>query len=398
MISRSKNIFFLIFLVLFEAAVYLSNDMILPALPTVVKDFGKGESFIPASLGIFLFGSIAIQLIIGPLSDRYGRRPTMFAGGAVVLLGNAIGMFCPDMLSFFAGRIFQGMGTCFVGVAGYACVHELYKEKEAVHVISMMSSVALLAPLIGPFLGSLILINYEWRYIFATTFVLSGLGIFGLWLSMPETLSTQNKIKFNLTKTIDDYKKILQNKEFLLGTLAWGTTFGALMIWISSSPLILMNLMGLNSTEFSIAQIPIFVGFICGTFVLRALNRVFNLYQCVRVGISFCFIGFLLLIVMSIYFERSIVLLIGSITLFDFGYGILSAPLTRLILDSSNFPKGITSSLFYFIGLSIGSLASVLFGTVYNYKLSSFTISLTAIMLVSFVFLHLMKRARTAVN
>ncbi|WP_186644513.1 MFS transporter [Fluviispira vulneris] len=392
--QNGKKIFFLIYLVLFEFAVYLSNDMILPALTNVVKDFNAPTSLIPLSLGIFLVGSLSIQLIVGPFSDRYGRRPTMFFGGLIVLIGNILGAVAPNMPLFFVARIMQGMGPCFIGVAGYACVHELYEEKEAVHVISWMASVALLAPMMGPILGSLIMIFEGWRMIFYTTFILCFIGLVGLWFYMPETLNKTKARPIHLISILKNYIEIIKVKRFLYGSLSYGFLFGALMIWISSSPLILQDMLGLNAIEFSLVQIPIFLSFILGTFILRYLTNLLTIERCMFIGLIICSFGFLTLIGMTFLYPTSILLLIISIAIFDFGYGILAAPLNRIVLDSTHHSKGIASALFYFISFAIGSSTCAIYGEIYNGKMFSFTFFICVIMLISFGLLLKMRREK----
>ena len=388
--SNSK-IFFLIFLVLFEFAVYMSNDMILPALIDVVKEFKQSDALIPLSLSIFLFGSLSIQLFVGPISDRFGRRPTMFTGGAIVLLGNIIGTFAPNIYVFFIGRILQGMGPCFIGVAGYACVHELYKEKEAIHVISWMASVALFAPMIGPLFGSFVMLFAGWRYIFVSTFILSFIGIIGLWYFMPETLSKNKNIKIKLLPIFYNYLNLLKNKKFIFGSISFGFSFGSLMVWISSSPIVLMKLFDLDKNEFSLVQIPIFLSFILGTFFLRYLSKFINPSQCLLIGLSISFIASIITVFFSLIDPKSLFLLIAPISIFNFGYGVFSAPFTRIILDSTEQSKGITSALLYFLFFAIGSSASAAFGLVYTGTVFSFTFYIFIILLFSMLFFALMK-------
>ncbi len=390
MSKSNSKIFFLIYLVLFEFAVYMSNDMILPALIDVVKEFKQSDALIPLSLSIFLFGSLSIQLFVGPISDAFGRRPTMFVGGAIVLLGNIIGAFAPNIYVFFIARILQGMGPCFIGVAGYACVHELYKEKEAIHVISWMASVALFAPMIGPLFGSFVMFFGGWRYIFITTFLLSFIGIAGLWFYMPETLLKNKNIKIKILPIFYNYISLLKNKKFIFGSISFGFSFGSLMVWISSSPIVLMKLFKLDKNEFSFVQIPIFLSFILGTFLLRYISKFIKPTQCLLIGLGISFFASICTVFLSLFDPKSLLLLIVPISLFNLGYGVFSAPFTRIILDSTEQSKGIATALLYFLFFSIGSSASAAFGFVYNGTVLSFTFYIFLILLFSMFFLALM--------
>lgn len=387
----NNKILFLVYLVLFEFAVYMSNDMILPALIDVANEFHQPHSIIPLSLSIFLFGSLSIQLFIGPISDKIGRRPIMFIGGIIVLLGNILGVFASNIYVFYIGRILQGMGPCFIGVAGYACVHELYKEKEAIKVISWMASVALLAPMIGPLLGSVVVYFTGWRYIFATTFILSFIGIIGLWYYMPETLVKDKNIKILLI--FKNYKTLLNNKKFILGSISFGLSFGSLMVWISSSPVVLIKLFNLNKTEFSLVQIPIFLSFILGTFFLRYLSRFISSDNSLIIGIGISFIASISLFLCSAFLSNNLYLLIINFSIYNIGYGLFSAPFTRIILDSTENSKGISSAMLYFLFFLIGSSTSAAFGIFYKNTLASFTFYIFLITLFSIIFFIFMKKS-----
>lgn len=389
---NKKYLLFLIFLVSFEFSVYLSNDMILPALLDVVTEFNEPEELIPLSLSIFLLGSLSIQLIVGPISDRYGRRKTLFAGAIIVLLGNLLGILAANMPTFFIARILQGMGPCFIGVAGYACVHELFNEKEAIHVISWMASVALFAPMIGPLLGSFVLFFADWRYIFGTTFILTLITVIGLWFVMPETLSKEKAIPIKLSLIVDNYKQLLYNKSYIFGTLSFSFAFGSVIVWISSSPMVLMKLYGLDKMEFSLIQVPIFLAFVFGTFALRYLNRFKSPSQCLNIGFMITTISAIILCIASALYPSRLFLLIFIFSIYNFGYGLFSAPFTRIILDATPLSKGISSALLYFFFFVVGTIFSGIFPYFYNQTMLSFIIYITCIFIVSLFFLFIMNK------
>lgn len=387
---NKKYLLFLIFLVSFEFSVYLSNDMILPALLDVVTEFKEPEELIPLSLSIFLLGSLSIQLIVGPISDRYGRRKTLFVGGLIVLIGNILGIIAANMPTFFVARILQGMGPCFIGVAGYACVHELFNEKEAIHVISWMASIALFAPMMGPLLGSFVLYFASWRYIFVTTFFLTLITLIGLWFVMPETLAKEKALPIKLKLTINNYINLIKNRKYIFGTLSFSFAFGSVIVWISSSPMVLMKLFQLDKNEFSLAQVPIFLAFVLGTFALRFLSKFKTPQQCLHIGFSITTFSAILVCLTSYLYPTHLYLLITVFSIYNFGYGLFSAPFTRIILDSTPLSKGISSALLYFFFFVIGTIFSGVFPYFYNHTIFSFMIYITCIYIISLLLLFLM--------
>ncbi|MGY3804622.1 Bcr/CflA family efflux MFS transporter [Pigmentibacter ruber] len=391
---KKSHLLFLIFLVSFEFSVYLSNDMILPALVDVVNDFQEPEDLIPLSLSIFLLGSLSIQLIVGPISDRYGRRKTLFAGGLIVLIGNLLGIIAANMDMFFVARILQGMGPCFIGVAGYACVHELFAEKEAIHVISWMASIALFAPMIGPLLGSFVLLFASWRYIFLTTFFLAFITLIGLWFVMPETLPKNKIVPIKFKTTLANYLELFKNQKYFFGTLSFSFAFGSVIVWIASSPMVLISLFKLNKSQFSIVQIPIFMAFVLGTFALRYLSQLKSSTQCLKIGFVITTISMLVLCFTTFFFPKNLYLLISVFACFNFGYGLFSAPFTRIILDSTNLSKGISSALLYFFFFVVGTIFSGIFPSFYNQTIFSFVLYISIIYLISLMFYFFMEKEK----
>ena len=139
-------------LVIFELVVYFSIDMYLPALPDVQQWFSTSEQYIQLTLSAWLVGSGTFQLLLGPISDRFGRRRILL-GGCIVFIATSIGCALTDSLSFFVGlRLIQGTVVCCVLVAGYACINELLSSTQAIKTLARMNSVTVLAPAIGPIL------------------------------------------------------------------------------------------------------------------------------------------------------------------------------------------------------------------------------------------------------
>lgn len=162
--SEKKYAFALVaFLLLYEFSVYIANDMIMPGMIQIVKEFSVSDVFIPSSLTAYMLGGASLQIFLGPLSDRYGRRKIMLFGVTVFLLATIANGISGSIDQFMIARFFQGMGVCYIGVIGYATIQEMFEEKKAIKIISMMTTVSILAPLIGPLSGSIYLEHYNWR-------------------------------------------------------------------------------------------------------------------------------------------------------------------------------------------------------------------------------------------
>ncbi|MFN7097907.1 MAG: MFS transporter, partial [Gammaproteobacteria bacterium] len=141
---------FPILLALYEVVTYLSNDMYLPALPQLANDLHTTNALAQLSLTTWFLGAASMQLILGPISDRYGRKPVLLIGGIFFVIATLICAMTPDMTTMLIARFFQGCAVCSVTVAGYATIHELYDQKAAMKALALMGSITVLAPAFGP--------------------------------------------------------------------------------------------------------------------------------------------------------------------------------------------------------------------------------------------------------
>ena len=146
-ISRRQAFIFAAFLVLYEFLTYIANDMIMPGMIRVIETFHGPESAVATSLTAYILGGASLQLFLGPISDRYGRRPVMIFGAFLFFVCTIFIAGSNSMEQFIVARFFQGMGLCFIGVIGYATLQEIFTEMDAIRLIAIMANVSILAPL-----------------------------------------------------------------------------------------------------------------------------------------------------------------------------------------------------------------------------------------------------------
>nr|WP_232220641.1 MFS transporter [Legionella tunisiensis] len=173
-ITRKQALVFAAFLVLYEFLTYIANDMIMPGMIKVIESFHGPESAVATSLTAYMLGGASLQLFLGPISDRYGRRPIMLAGALFFFLCTLLIACSNSIDQFLIARFFQGMGLCFIGVIGYATLQEIFAEMDAIRLIAIMANVSIAAPLLGPLLGATFIHFFSWRFIFII------IGIFAL--------------------------------------------------------------------------------------------------------------------------------------------------------------------------------------------------------------------------
>ena len=149
-ITRKHAYMFAFYLVVYEFLTYIANDMIMPGMINVVASFHGPESAIASSLTAYVLGGASLQLFLGPISDRYGRRPVMLFGAGFFFLCTVFIACSNSIDQFLAARFFQGMGLCFIVVIGYSALQEIFAEMDAIRLISIMANVSITAPLLAP--------------------------------------------------------------------------------------------------------------------------------------------------------------------------------------------------------------------------------------------------------
>ncbi|MBS0622298.1 MAG: MFS transporter [Verrucomicrobia bacterium] len=238
--------------------------MYLPALPLIAKELQSSLSLVQLTITAWLAGSMAIQLIVGPLSDFYGRRLVLLGGGLLFLLSTLGCSLSPSLAWLIGARFVQGMGVCTMMVAGYASIHDAYDDREAIHILVWMGTAAVIAPAIGPMFGGLLLLVTTWRVIFLSLLILGALALLGLWFVMPESSSSEHRKPLNTKSLLKSYYRILSNGPFTMSALSFALAYGGIIGWITASPFILMENLNLSPAQFGYLQLPIFGGYIVG--------------------------------------------------------------------------------------------------------------------------------------
>jgi Bcr/CflA subfamily drug resistance transporter len=348
------------FLIIYEFCTNMSNDMYLPALPLIASNFSTHIGLIQLTITAWLAGDTAVQLIVGPLSDRYGRRPILFGGGILFLLATLGCALAPTLTVLIAARFFQGIGVCTMMVAGYASIHDLYDDKQAIHILVWMGSAAVIAPAIGPVLGGLLLLITDWRMIFLSLFILGALSLSALWFSMPESTSLQSRQAVNKKTLIASYKKILCNHSFMVSAASFGLLYGGIMGWITASPFILMSSLGLSPPEFGYLQVPIFGAYILGAQAVKQLMKKWSVEKLIGLGLGTCLLSGLALVLCTLLAPTSTLSFILPMVGYTLGFGFAAAPLNRTTLTATAEQKGTAMAVFYLTMMGAGAIISLI--------------------------------------
>lgn len=245
----------------------LAIDMYLPAIPAIGREFDVGPLAMQQTLSVFLSTLAFMMLFYGTVSDSFGRRPVILTALVVYTLASLGAMFAPSFGVLLICRALQGLAAGAGSVIGQAIVQDRYAHDQA-HAQKIMSHIMVvfgLAPAIAPVLGGWLYVAFGWRSIFLFLAAFGALMIVLVYRGLPESLPKEQRHAFQGVAIARNYLKVLRNPEFLLLSLAVGTAFGGLSLYIGSAANFVMVILQLPETAFAWLFIPIIGGMIIGS-------------------------------------------------------------------------------------------------------------------------------------
>ncbi len=350
-----RTLLFPLALVLFEFATYIAHDMIQPGMLLVTEEFAVGPQWVSTSLTAYLMGGVVLQWLLGPLSDKYGRRPVLLSGILFFVLACILTTWVSTIEQFVTLRFVQGISLCFIGAVSYAAVQEAFEEALAVRVMALMANVALLAPLAGPLAGAAWLTAGSWRSMFWLFAICSVIAFILLWRIMPETAGDRSR-SVALPVLARGYGRLARDKQVMYGSFAIGLVFIPILTWVALSPVILMHDEGLSRMHYALLQLPVFLAMIAGNLTLGKLAGRVPIEQPVKLAAWPILIGLGIALIANLMNSHTYLLLTAGLSLYAFGAGMVNAGLYRLTLYASSEGKGSIAAMLGMI--SILTLAS----------------------------------------
>ncbi|MGW1914158.1 multidrug effflux MFS transporter [Streptomyces sp. NPDC002076] len=230
----------------------LAMDMYLPALPEVTGSLHAPAATVQLTLTACLLGMALGQLVVGPMSDRWGRRRPLLAGLAVYLLATALCALAPDVETLVALRLAQGLAGAAGIVIARAVVRDLYDGDAMARFFSTLMLVSGVAPIVAPLIGGQILRVTDWRGVFVVLTVVGVLLAVLVRLRLPETLPPEERYDGGVGAALRAMRGLLADPPFTGYMLTGGFAFAALFAYISASPYVIQEIYGASPQTFSL--------------------------------------------------------------------------------------------------------------------------------------------------
>lgn len=278
----------------------MTVDMYLPSLPDVAADLGTSDAAAQFTISGVLIGAALGQIVVGPLSDRFGRRRPALIGLAVHVVASLLCMIVPAIGPLILLRMLQGVGNSAAGITAMAVIRDRLTGGPAARVLSRLMLVIGLAPLLAPTIGGLIAGAAGWRAVFG---VLAALGLalaVVVWRFLPETLPPERRATEGLGGALRGYRSLLADRHFVALAVLPGLAMGALISYVAGSPFVLRVGYGLSENQFALIFALNGIGLVLGAQVNAALVRRVAPIRIVRVALPITMVLALVLLAVAV--------------------------------------------------------------------------------------------------
>lgn len=362
-----KNLFwFPFFLIVYSFTGNVSNDIYMPSMPALVNEFATNQYWVQLTLTSWFLGTASPQLLLGPIADRYGRRPLLLGGGIMFLLATFICGISNHISTLVVARFFQGAGVASLTIVSFAVIRELFKDKQCIRILASVSMCNASAPLIGPLIGGYIFLLFGWRINFYLVFVMALVGLIGLWHFMPESKTEKDKTALQLKILVINYKLLLKNQFFMRHLLAYGLFFGGIIAYLTGAPFILIDKLKLPAQYFGYTQLAIFSAYLLSAVSVGRLVDGYGCKRMITIGTSITAFATIIMLTAGYLFPSNLYTFVGAMMIYALGFGFSGSPLVKETLSATKAASGSAAAMLAFSMTGFGSLGSLAISLIYS--------------------------------
>jgi MFS transporter, DHA1 family, multidrug resistance protein len=337
-------------------------DMYLAAMPKMAADLGAAEGEIELSVMAFFVGFCGGQLVLGPLSDRTGRKPVVYFGLAMFFISSIGCIFAGSVHDLMLWRLLQGIGGSIGMVIAMSSVRDKFSGQMAARMMSMVVIVLGLAPVISPIIGATLLTFGPWQWIFYALAFLSAVVFVIVWRFMPEPRSPEARAQSNPRHALRNYGRLLVNRDFVPYAGAMALTQGGFFAYLSSASVVLIGYYGLTPLEFSAAFAVNAIGL---TLMARFSHKLIARYGAVtlaRRAMAFRAAVTLVMTLLLVIGELTLPAFLVTCFFFVGSLGLVMPTCSLLALDRQGKLAGTASALMGACGFGFGALGALAVG------------------------------------
>jgi len=361
---------FIILVSIMFGMIAFGTDTMLPAFPDIAKDLellnvNKAQLIISS----FILGTGLGQLISGPISDTFGRKPIITIGLMIFILACIAAYYAETLEMMLVARFIQGLGISAPRTVTMALIRDLYSGRKMAQVMSLAMAIFVLVPALAPSIGQLLFINFGWRSIYMAFIAFALIGLLWLNLRQPETLPFEQRKKLSSTEFLRAFKVVITNTAVVKYTVTLALGFGALFGYLNSAQQIFVDTLGAGM------KFPMYFAIISilaapASFMNAALVMKYGMKLLATIGyalqIIFAIITILIINLEFLPMEWSLVIFISwSVTAF-FLKGFYFGNLNALAMEPMGEIAGMASAIIGASATMLGILIAIPIGLAFN--------------------------------
>jgi DHA1 family bicyclomycin/chloramphenicol resistance-like MFS transporter len=300
----------------------MTIDLYLPAFPIMARDLATDAESIQLTLSVYMVGFALSQTIFGPISDRFGRKPTIMIGTSIYLVASVACALATTVEQLIVFRLFQSIGAAAAPVVARAVVRDMFTREEAARMYSVVTTVVAIAPVVAPVLGGFIVVWLGWR---ANFWVLTGFGASAMLLVivlLPETNRNLDPTATRIGQMLRNFATMLSNRAYLGYVLTVMGNFSGLFAYLLGASFVLVDQLGMSPTSFGLSFGAASVGFMSGAFLGSRIVRYAGVERMCLAGTFFTAAGGALVFVLIWSDVISIWSIIVPTIVYFFGMGM----------------------------------------------------------------------------
>jgi DHA1 family bicyclomycin/chloramphenicol resistance-like MFS transporter len=343
----------------------LAVGLYVPSMPAIADHFAADDDRVRLTFSLFILTLAVAQLIVGPLSDRFGRKVVLQVGNLIFLASSALCAFAPTLGVLIAARVAQGVGACVPVVVSRAVVRDGHSGEEAARALAAIGIVMAIAPAIGPTLGGFIQVTLGWRAVFGVLTIVGVIAFLLIQFQLVETLPRERRQPLRLTRILSTYLSLLADRRFMAYALAVSFSMAGLGAYLAGAPFIFIRLLDVSEPVFGMFSIINVGSFAIGSAIAtRVTGRWLTMPAMVLLGGCLTTASGCTLLVMMLSGHLSVLAIMGSVAPYFVGMGLLAPNAMAAAINRYPDKAGLASAMLGFLqfggwggaGLAVGLL------------------------------------------
>jgi len=364
--TSPRNTELIILLGLIAAIGPLSIDTYLPSLPAIGEELSAASALVQQSVSAYFFGLAAGQILCGPLSDRFGRRPILFGGLGLYLVATLACIKAPTIGVLIGARALQGLGAAATPAAGRAVIRDIWSGDQAARAMSFVMMVTAFAPLLAPIIGGQIHAHFGWRAIFWLMLAFGCMLMALVQFRLPETHTAARRAGISIASYFRAYAHILADRHAWGYLLAGGLSFATMFAYITGSPFVYIHFFGVSPEYFGFFFGLNVIGLTLGNWLNSRFVARLGYLRLLGAGTAVSASSVLALLICSYTATGGIVAVVITL-LFAVGpVGMTGANAIAGLLNLYPHNAGAASALFGVAQFGFGAVAGILTGLFYS--------------------------------